>query len=125
MINNVILVGRIVEEPVLRKFDREVVGAFITLAVTRPFKNIEDKYDTDFIKCSLWEGMAENTCAFCKKGDVIGVRGRLVTRQNEVMIDEEEKVSKKYYSVEVIVERVAFICSSKKYENQTSEVNNI
>ena len=49
----------------------------ITLAVPRSFKNDEGLYDTDFIKCILWNVIAENTAEYCEKGDLIAVKGRL------------------------------------------------
>ena len=36
------------------------------------FGNIIDiEYDTDFIDCILWTGIAENTAEYCKKGDLL------------------------------------------------------
>ena len=68
MINNVVLVGRIVEEPTMKNFDGEFKGAFITLAVSRPFKNFDNIIESDFIKVAFWEGLAENAYQYCHKG---------------------------------------------------------
>ena len=39
--------------------------------------NIDGQYDTDFLDCSLWTGIAESTAEYCKKGDIVGIRGRV------------------------------------------------
>ena len=53
MINQVTLIGRIVEKPILRSYENDVNVATLTLAVTRPFKNMDGNYETDFIKITL------------------------------------------------------------------------
>lgn len=93
MLNQAVLVGRIVKEPELRKTDNGRAVSNITLAVPRAFKNTNGEYETDFISCVLWKGVAESTVAYCKKGDLVGVRGRLQTRIYEK--DEEKNIRQK------------------------------
>ena len=64
MINQVTLIGRIVEKPILRSYENDVNVATLTLAVTRPFKNMDGNYETDFIKITLWNGVAQSTCDY-------------------------------------------------------------
>ena len=90
MINNVVLVGRIVEEPTLKRFESDAKGVFLTLAVARPFKNFENQIETDFIKVAIWEGLAEHVCTYCHKGDMVGIRGRISSRPMEVRLKEEK-----------------------------------
>ncbi len=73
MLNQIVLVGRLVKDPVLKETEQGKKRSFITLAIPRSFKNAEGSYDTDFIDCILWDGIAKNTAEYCKKGDVIGV----------------------------------------------------
>lgn len=120
MINNVVLVGRIVEEPTLRKFDNEVKGVFITLAVNRPFKNFENQVETDFIRVAVWEGMAENVCAYCHKGDLVGIRGRISTRTIDAKLKEDGELVK-LNMIDVIGERIAFLSSARKKNNSKDE----
>ena len=77
MLNQVVIVGRLVGNPILEENENEKKVCNITLAVPRDFKNDEGIYETDFIKCTLWNGIAENTVEYCNKGDIIGVKGRL------------------------------------------------
>lgn len=73
--NNICLVGRIVNTPSLEKDDKNRYVCDITLAVNRSDKNCEGVYDTDFIKCRLYRNVGEKTCEYCRKGDLIGVIG--------------------------------------------------
>lgn len=75
--NNICLVGRIVNTPILEKDDKNKYVCNITLAVDRPYKNAEGVYDTDFIKCRLYGSSAETTCEYCCKGDLVVVKGSL------------------------------------------------
>ena len=105
MLNQVILVGRLVRTPELQLTDSGKKRSSITLAVSRSYKNQNGEYDTDFLDCTLWTGIAENTAEYCKTGDVIGVKGRLQTR----VIENDEGL--KYKKVEVIAEKVTFLSS--------------
>ena len=91
MLNQVVLVGRIVKNPELRVTDNGKKVTTVTLAVPRSYKNMDGNYDTDFIKCLLWEGIVENCCEFCTKGSIVGIRGRLQTRTSEVLFKDESK----------------------------------
>lgn len=75
--NNIWLVGRIVNNPSLEKDDNNKYICNITLAVNRSYENNEGVYDTDFIKCCLYGSVAEKTCEYCRKGDPISVEGSL------------------------------------------------
>lgn len=114
MLNNVVLVGRLTKDPEFIENDNGKKRAFIVLAVNRPFKNTEGKYDTDFIKCTLWNIVAEHTMEYCKKGDVIGIKGYLKTNIYE-------KDGTTHYDTDVIAERVTFLSSRKDVENGRSE----
>ena len=104
MVNQVILVGRLVYDPELRILDNGKKVTTITLALQRSFKNAETgTYDTDFLKCTLWSGIAENTVQYCKKGSTIGVKARLSQRFFEYGEDEQ------FSYPEIIAEKVTFI----------------
>lgn len=107
MLNQVVLVGRLFVSPILNETEKGKKVSTIILAVPRNFKNVKGEYDTDFIKCTLWSGVAESTVEYCHKGDIIGVKGRLQSRSYEV---EDEK---KNYVMEIIAEKVTFLSSKK------------
>ena len=104
MVNQVILVGRLVYDPELKLLDNGKKVATITLALQRAFKSADSgTYETDFIRCTLWSGIAENTVQYCKKGSTIGVKARLAQRYFDY--GDEEKFS----YPEVVAEKVTFI----------------
>ena len=108
--NHVVLVGRLAEEPKVTTTDNGKQVTSVSVAVTRNFKNSEGIYESDFIRCVLWNGIAANTSEYCHTGDVIGVKGRLQTRYYE---DEDKK---RIYVMEVIAEKVTFLSSNKNKE---------
>jgi len=113
MLNQVIIVGRLVKDPEIRIINNEKKVSHITLAVNRNYKNTETgKYDADFIYCTLWDKVAEATANHCRKGSIIGVKGRIVTKS----IDMENK--KKITYPDVYAERITFI-SNMKEQNET------
>jgi single-strand DNA-binding protein len=109
MLNQVVVVGRLVKDPELRKSEKDKNYTNITLAVPRSYKNLKGEYEADFIDCRLWTGIAESTTEYCKKGDLLGVRGRIETRR----IEKEDEVK---YVTEVIAEKVTFLSSKKQEE---------
>ena len=113
MMNLVTLVGRLVEQPTIKKVeDRE--ECVITLAVNRSYKNVDGIYETDIIKCVLWNGIAQNTAEWCNKGDIIGVKGRLqstITSDDNQTVDKEQK-----YELKIIAEKITFLSSKKEEE---------
>ena len=103
MSNQVVIVGRLVEKPIVEENENEKKVCNITLAVPRDFKNAEGIYETDFIKCTLWNGIAENTVEYCNKGDLIGVKGRL-----ECLGGNE---------LQLVAEKVTFLAINKNKED--------
>ena len=111
MLNQTVLVGRIVKNPELKETGSGNKVTNVTLAVPRSYKNSEGQYETDFISCVLWKGIAENTVEYCKKGDLVGIKGRIQTR--EYITDEDEKK----HVVEVVAEKVTFLSSKPKTDD--------
>lgn len=110
MLNQAVIVGRIVREPDVKKTENGKAVSNITLAVPREFKNPKGEYDTDFINCVLWKGVAESTATYCKKGDLIGVKGRIQSREYTNGEDEKKHI------IEVVAEKVTFLSSKKQEE---------
>ena len=108
MLNNLMIVGRLVSDPQINETENGKKVSIITLAVPRPYKNINGEYDTDFLDCTLWTNIAENTAEYCKKGDTVGIKGRI---QSEII---EKENGTKYKKMEIIAEKVTFISSKIK-----------
>lgn len=109
MLNQTVLVGRLVRDPELHESESGNKVTSITLAVPRNYKNMNGEYDTDFISCVLFKGIAENAVEYCHKGDLLGVKGRIQTRKIDV-----EESSKQV--MEVIAEKVTFLSSKRTDE---------
>ena len=109
MLNQVVLVGRLVKDPELVETETNKKMSRITIAIPRSFKNMDGEYETDFISCILWDSIAKNTVDYCKKGDIVGIKGRV---QSSVVEKDKEK---KYY-FDVIAERVTFLSNKKNDE---------
>jgi single-strand DNA-binding protein len=98
MLNQTVLVGRIVEIPTIEN-NKETRSTKIKLAIPRSYKNAEGEYDTDFITCLVWGGIADNVTEYCRKGDLIGVKGRLEQQDSNVV---------------VVAEKITFLSSKKE-----------
>ena len=102
MLNQVVIVGRLVEKPIVEENENGKKVCNITLTVPRSYKNAEGEYETDFIKCTLWNGIAENTTEYCEKGDIVGVKGRLQCLSGN--------------ELQVVAEKVSFLSTNKNKE---------
>ncbi|MCT3465893.1 single-stranded DNA-binding protein [Lactobacillus delbrueckii subsp. bulgaricus] len=106
-INNVVLVGRLTKDVNLRSTQNgTMVGAF-TLAVDRTTKDQDGNRQADFIPCVVWNSkyskMAENLATYAHKGSLIGVQGRIQTRNYE------GKDGKRVYVTEVRVDQFSLL----------------
>ena len=106
MLNQIVIVGRLVRDPELKESENGSPFTTVTLAVPRSYKNIDGNYDTDFIDCRLWDGIAQNANEFCKKGDLLGVKGRIETRN----VEKDEKIT---HITELIAEKITSLSSGK------------
>ena len=102
-------------DPEIEEYENGKKRTIINIAVQRQFKNIDNKYDTDFFRCVLWNGMASNTKNYCQRGDIVGVKGRV---QNRNYVDSENNTR---YITEIIAEKISFVSHSQKKENNSDE----
>ncbi len=103
--NHVILVGRLTENPVLDN-EHDQTRMVACLAVPRTYRNSDGLYETDFLRCVLWNGIAKRTKEYCKKGDIVCVRGRVQVRHYD-----DPNTNERKYVTEIIVESIAFVCN--------------
>ena len=113
MLNNVVLVGRLTKDPSLSEGENETKRLNITIAIPRDYKNQDGTYDTDFISCVLWNNLADQTCEYCKKGDIIGIKGRL---QSSSYLKDDVT----YYKTEVVAQRISFLSAKKINDNDVN-----
>lgn len=108
MLNQLVLVGRLTKDVEVKEVGDNKKVSTIVIAVPRPFKNADGEYETDFIACNVWNGIAENVSEYCKKGDLIGVKGRIQTKE----IEKEDGT--KEYKQEIVAEKVTFLSTKKE-----------
>ena len=108
--NNVTIVGRLTKDPELRTISTGNTTCSFTVAVNRQFTNAQGERETDFINCVIWGKQAENLCKYCTKGSLIGVQGRIQTRNYD------GQDGKKVYVTEVSAQNVSFLGSKNSNE---------
>ena len=106
MINNVVLMGRLVAAPELRSTGTGISVTSFTLAVERAYAKSGEQRQADFIDCVAWRNTAEFITKYFQKGSMIAVTGSIQTRNYE------DKNGNKRKAVEIIVNSVSF-CGSK------------
>lgn len=111
MMNQIVIVGRLTKDPEVVKSEDGKERSQITLAVPRSYKNADGEYDTDFVDCVLWGGVAENTSEYCRKGDLIGLKGRIQTSNYETENGEKRK------STQIVAEKITYLSSRKEKED--------
>lgn len=115
-LNRVVLVGRLTRDPELKYTPNGVAVANFNIAVNRPFKNANGENEADFIQGVVWRKPAENLANYMKKGNQIGVDGRIQTRTYE------GQDGKTVYVTEVVADSIQFL-ESKSQDNQQSQKN--
>ena len=102
--NLVALIGRITKDPCITYTRQGIPTCMFSLAVPRDYKNQKGTYDTDFIQIVSWREAAKLLVMYVKKGDQIGISGKLVTRS---YISEKDGI--KRYITEVQAKHIKFL----------------
>lgn len=116
MINTVVLTGRPVKEIELKTLSTGTKVAGFTLAVNRSFKDANGEYPTDFITIQTFEKTAEFVAKYAKKGELIGVEGRLQQR----VFENKEGVN--VYIIEVVANQITLLTPKGSSESVAKEV---
>lgn len=103
MHNQVFLIGRITGEPVRKELEDGKRVVELTIASQRTYKNEEGIYETDFVPVILWNAIADNVLEYCRKGDLVGVKGRIETNMD----------NDGTYKMNVVADKVTFLASKR------------
>lgn len=114
MLNRVVLVGRLTKDPELRKTNNGSSVASFTLALNRNY-NSADGQQADYINCIVWNKLAENVGKYCSEGTLVGVDGRLRSRNYE------NNQGKKIFVVEVMCDSVQFLETRASVERRQNQ----
>ncbi|GEK28493.1 single-stranded DNA-binding protein [Furfurilactobacillus siliginis] len=103
MINRAVLTGRLTKAVEIRYTQGGTAVASFNLAVNRQFTNQAGEREADFISCIIWRKSAENFANFTHKGSLVGIEGRVQTRNYE------NQQGQRVYVTEVVVENFALL----------------
>ena len=117
MINRVVLTGRLTRDVDLRYTQGGAAVATFNLAVDRRFTNQQGEREADFVSCVVWRKSAENFANFFHKGSLVGIEGRIQTRNYE------NQQGQRVYVTEVIVDNFSFLESKSSTGNGSYQNN--
>ena len=112
--NKVIMTARTTANIELKQTTSGVPVTTFSIAVKRNFKT-NGTYESDFFNCVAYRGTAEMISKYVNKGDLIGIEGRLQTRNYT------DNTGRKIYVTEIIVDNVEFLQAKKDKQEQTEE----
>ena len=108
MLNHIVIMGRLTQEPTIRYTQSQLPVASFTVAVDRDYSGRDGgEKQTDFINCTAWRSTAEFIQKYFRKGSMIVVSGRLQVRQYT------DKDNNKRTAAEVVADSVYFGESKK------------
>lgn len=107
--NKVVLLGRLIANPEIRytQTNNTMVASF-SLAVNRRFAKQGEERQADFINVVAWSKTAEFCSKYFKKGQQVGIIGRIQTR------NWEDDQGQKHYVTEVVAEEAYFADSKRE-----------
>ena len=118
--NKVCLIGRLTKDPEVRytQTNNTLITSF-NIAVNRRFVSEGEERQADFIPIVAWSKTGEFCSKYFKKGQQVGIIGRIQTR------NWEDEKGVKHYATEVIAEEVYFADSKKDSNNVFDTYGNI
>ena len=114
--NKVIEIGRATKDIELKQTQGGTSVVEFSIAVKRTFKNANGEYDSDFFNCVAFSKAAETISKYVKKGDMLGIEGRLQTRSYT------NKEGRKITLTEIIVESFEFLQAKKQEATEEPDI---
>ncbi len=116
MINNVVLVGRLGNDPELKHTSSGTAVTNFRLAVSRPPRRDapEGEQQTDWLDIVAWGTVAENCAKYLDKGALVGIEGRVQSRTWETQDGQRR------YAVDISARSVQFLESKAEAERRRS-----
>ena len=114
MLNRVVLTGHLTKDPELKVTQSGLSVVQFVIGVQRQFARKDGEREADFISCVAWRRTAENIAKYFRKGQLIGVDGRIQTRSYD------DKNGQRVYVTEVVVDNFSFLSSKQGQGNQNS-----
>ena len=114
MINRVVLVGRLTRDVEVRKTASGLSVATFTVACDRRMARGQDgnnQQSADFISCVAWRQAADFSGSYAHKGALVGVEGRIQTRNYD-------RDGQKVYITEVVCDTVNLLESKSQSQSR-------
>lgn len=112
MINNVVLVGRLANDPELKYTASGMPVVNVRMAVDRGRKNENGDDETDWLDIVAFQKTAELVAQYCDKGSLVGIEGRIQSRSWQA------QDGSKRYAVEIVANNVRFLESKQEAERR-------
>lgn len=103
MINIFCIAGKMVKISELKETPNGTKHSTILIEVERDFRNSDGIYESDQIAVEVWRGIAETCVKHCKVGDVLGIKGRIQSREYKA------NDGNVYLNYDIIAEKVSFL----------------
>ncbi|MCH4207362.1 MAG: single-stranded DNA-binding protein [Solobacterium sp.] len=123
MINRVVLVGRLTKDVEVRKTQSGLSVASFTVACDRRFSSHNQQEQgqsnqptADFINCVAWRQSADFLGSYARKGAMVGVEGRIQTRNYN------DKDGKKVYVTEIVCDNVSLLESRSQSQSRADNM---
>jgi single-strand DNA-binding protein len=78
--NSIIIMGRLTDNPELRKTPNDISVTSFSVAVDRNYRSGSERI-TDFFNCTAWRGTAEFISKYFAKGQMIAIEGSMQSRR--------------------------------------------
>lgn len=114
MINSVALTGRLTKDPEVRRTQNDKAVSSFTIAVDRDYKNQDGSRTADFVNCVAWGKSAELLHSYAHRGDMLGIEGRIQTRNYQ------DKNGNRVFVTEVLVGKLSFLGGGKSGNNSNT-----
>ena len=114
MINRVVLVGRLTRDVEVRKTASGLSVATFTVACDRRMARGQDgnnQQSADFISCVAWRQAADFLGSYARKGALVGVKGRIQTRNYD-------RDGQKVYVTEIVCDTVNLLESKSQSQSR-------
>ena len=117
MLNRVIVMGRLVRDPELRRTQSGTAVTSVRIAVDRDFKDQNGEKQADFFDVVAWKSTAEFVAKYFTKGRMAVVEGRLQTREWT------DRNGNKRVTTEIVADTVYFADSKQGISREQQEAN--
>ena len=118
MVNNVVIMVRMVRDPELRPLDNDTSVTTFSVAVDRNYVDkTTNERQADFLNVVAWRQTADFVCKYFHQGDMIAIEGSLQSRKYT------DKDGNNRIAIEIVASNISF-CGGKNGGNANTATTN-